>query len=265
MNYCANQFCLSKIGAAALCLFLGSFALNAAVADQSSKANGWILHQNTAFLGDQLVHISPLGIKVVCQKNGMTFLSRPPFDKFDLYNPKTRKVFRGALAHFESPIGIGEYMLNGFAFSHIPLVKDRSTTVHSLACTLYGSTPKFAAVQVARVRAKEMPSRNPKTVEYTVADQISSNPVVHALMCNWFALPQATGVPVEFAYRDTDNDQHKYLTMQSCERETVKAEDFATPGGLKVTDSAQGVNMGSVYDSEAVRMMFGDETDRNSK
>jgi hypothetical protein len=259
-----SLFGLRKTCARASCLLLSLSALSTSAADQS-KSNGWIVHQSTAFLGNQVVHISPIGIKVICQKSGMIFLSRPPFDKFDIYNPKTQKIFHGVLSEFKSPVGIGEYMVNGFAFSHIPLVKDKAVIDHTLACTLYTSTPKFAESQVSRVRAHEMATRNPKTVEFAVTEQVSSNPVVHQLMCNWFGLPQAPGVPVEFAYRDTDNDLHKYLVMLSCARETVKAVDFVAPAGLKVSDSVQGINMGSLYDSEAVRMMFGDETDRKSK
>jgi hypothetical protein len=260
----ANLFGLRKTWARTICLLLSLSALSAAAADQS-KANGWIIHQSTAFVGNQVVHISPIGIKVICAKSGMIFLSRPPFDKFDIYNPKTQKIFHGLLSEFKSPLGVGEYMLNGFAFSHIPLVKGKVATDHALSCTLYTSTPKFAEAQVLRARAKEMPTRNPKTVEFAVTQQLSSSPVVHQLMCNWFGLPQAPGVPVEFAYRDIDNDLHKYLIMLGCEREAVKAEDFVPPVGLKVTDSVQSLNMGNLYDSEAVRMMFGDEADRKSK
>jgi hypothetical protein len=264
MNCYASQFCLSKIGVAALYMFLGSFALNAAAADRS-KANGWILQQSTAFMGNQIVHISPVGIKVICQRSGMIFLSRPPFDKYDLYNPKTKKIFHGVLSNFASPVQFGEVLVNNFAFSHIPLVKDKTTSAHGLACALYRSTAKFAETQIARAKAREMPTRNPKSAEFVVTDQISNNPVVQRLMCNWFGLPQAAGVPVEFAFRDTDNDLHRYLTMQSCERETVRPDDFASPHGLKDAPSAQGINMGSAYDSEAVRMMFGGEADRKPK
>jgi hypothetical protein len=242
-----------------LALAVSSVLIAGAV--ERSKQDGWILHQHCDPLGDQVVYVSPQGVKAVSPKSGLSILALPPFKQFVIYNLKTSKVYRIQSSHFRHPMERTFSAVNGFSLDIIPLVKDkdRDTSFAGVHSAQYKAPATFADSQKARFKAKEFPSRSPQTIEFAASTDISDNPDLSNLLCLWFCLPTVRGVPLSFRFRDMDRDLHEYLTTQSCERAAIKATDFVLPTTLKTASSAQDVYMGRVYDQEAVQMMFGGE------
>jgi hypothetical protein len=245
---------MSALGLAMSCLLLVDAA-------EQSKLNGWILHQHCDPLGDQVVLVSPVGVRAVSPKSGLSILALPPFKQFVIYNLKTGKICRVESSHFRHPMETTYSAVNGFSHSIIPLVKEKEkdTAFAGVHSTVYKATALFAEGQRARFKAKEFPSRVPETVEFVLSTDLSDNVGLSNLLCIWFSLPVAHGVPLDFRYRDMDHDLHQYLTTQSCEPAEVKAADFVLPSTLKTASSPQDVYMGRAYDQEAVQMMFGGE------
>jgi hypothetical protein len=178
-----------------------------------------------------------------------------------VYNLKTGKIFRVDAQAFTQPIERSYTSVNGFALKFVPLVKGEAKQtafpgVHSL---VYKSPPAFSVAQKIRFKAKEFPSRNPQSAECTVTNDLNSNSAINKVLYTWHCLPPLAGIPLDFRYRDMDNDLHEYLTTERCEHADIKAADFILPGTLKMATSAQDVYMGKAYDKEAVQMMFGGE------
>ena len=230
-----------------------------AKAAEQSKLNGWIIHQQCTFLGDHVVYVCPFGVKAICVKSGLSIQSCPPFDQYVIYNLTTGKIFRIEGTRFRHPMEKTLSACNGFSFGMIPLVRERETVLAGVPCTVYKATATFADSQLARFKAKEFPSRNPRSVQLTTTDEMTKSPGANRMLSCWYCLPPAPGLPLQFNYRDIDNDQHEYLALQKCERALLKDSDFALPPSLKSASSVQDVTMGNVYDQEAVQMMFGGE------
>lgn len=96
-----------------------------------------------------------------------------------------------------------------------------------------------------------------QAASYEVTKDLGIPEQVSTLLAETFGILNKSGFPFEVIYKNTNGDDHKYLTTSKITRSKINMQEFALPEGLKfVSDINRVFNTSEGLDAEKYLMDY---------
>jgi len=200
-------------------------------------SNSLRLLQGSWSAGRQEILISPFGIKISNPATQVVMILPPPYSEVHAYNSRTKRLFHVPLNKFVSPYATSMATIKGVTFTELKLNKMRALTYKGCSAEQWVLS-KAASERQQALRARgEIFRASPKTFEMLTSTKIPVNKQAIHFVCVYYALPDATGLPLAASYYNMINTHHHYLTTAKISAANATAKDYALPTNFKKADS----------------------------
>ncbi len=144
----------------------GTFTSPASAAKEAAATrDGWSIQQSTKLFGDISVIVSAKGVKATSRSQSLSMLCVSPFTEVVLFSERSKKCSVRPFSQFRCPAGRTLAVVNSGLLNEAPMVHKQTLTYQGMKVNVFASTAQFKATQLARFRAREIPSRGPMSVE----------------------------------------------------------------------------------------------------
>lgn len=207
------------------------------------KFDGWYLYQTSGVFGDQDVHISKEGIRIVDRKSGITVVSKAPKWNVTTIHPKAKTFCTSPASKYIGMTPADDLTRCGAGTAKIPFTKDTRAQVAGMDVLAF-VTPKSYEKQQEKAFNNE--SAGPyfiRNARFIVADKVTVPAQAAKILAMHYDVPApATGVPVDMKYFDLKGNLHVVLVTSSIENMAVNATIFdADTKGLKPLKTSRDV------------------------
>lgn len=205
--------------------------------------SGWYLYQTSGVFGDQDVHISKNGIRIVDRKSGLTVLSKAPKWNVLAINPKAKTYCSTDTSKYVGMTPPEVLTRCGAGTAKIPFVKESRTQVAGVDAQAL-ITPKTYEQQQEKALKNE--SASPyfiRNARFVVADKVTVPPQAAKILSLHYDVPTpAAGVPADMKYFDLKGNLHIVLVTSTIQSAPVDATIFdADTKGLKLLKTSRDV------------------------
>lgn len=212
-------------------------------APEVPKFDGWYLYQTSGVFGDQDIHISKDGIRIVDRKSGITVVSKAPKWNVTTIHPKAKTFCTSPASKYIGMTPADVLTRCGAGTAKIPFVKETRAQVAGMDVLAF-VTPKSYEQQQEKAFNNE--SAGPyfiRNARFIVADKIKVPAQAAKILATHYDVPSpATGLPVDMKYFDLKGNLHVVLVTSSIENKAVSATIFdADTTGLKSLKTSRDV------------------------
>lgn len=218
---------------------------------------GWKLDQRLRVLGDQTLFVSPLGVKAVNRKDGVTIMSPAPYVEVFTYSTKTQKFCKQKFDKSENPYARAVAMFSGIAHGQVPMNKVKDYSKGGLQWSEYQIPDSYKKARIAMWKRKEVTSSEPASGRIT-----GFHLPMDLKAVNWisrlYCVPITGSVPFDVTIEDVDAELHSLVKTFSMTSVKLSLADFKCPAGLKAVSDPRSVVQDESA-SDAIEMMMSPE------
>jgi len=222
---------------------------------EAPSVSGWKLDQRSRVLGDQTLFVSPIGVKAVNRKDGVTIMTPAPFEEVITFSTKTGKICRKSFAHADNPYARAVAMFSGVALGQMPLTKVRDFRKGGIEWSELKISESYGESRKALFKRNEVTSSEPssgRVLCFRLPMQKRAVDWVASLFC----VPRCGAIPYDVTFTDVDGDVHSMVKTFSMTPVKLSAADFKCPSGLRAVKDPRSV-IQDESSTDAIEMMMG--------
>jgi len=232
-----------------------TISTSALAAPQAKISDGWIINQKSQLFGEQLLLISPIGIKSANPKSSMTILMTPPFETVTAYNDQTKSVFQTPVKTFRSPMQKTYAIFNSNVLGEAPMEKTGTARLFGFTMVKYQSTKAYDMQQARLRKTDHIPSSNPRIIYIQSTEDFHLPAGAGTAQCRLYGLPLVPGIPLQVLTKDNDLTPASVLQSTQCIKTKVSPNDFMVPHSYKRVRSIEEITKSNV--TEDAMQLFG--------
>jgi hypothetical protein len=208
--------------------------------------DGWIINQAAKLYGNQILTVSPIGIKSANPKTGVCVVMTPPFDMVTMYSDQNHSIFQSPLKTFRSPAAKALALFNSLILGESPMIKVGTDNIHGFKIVKYQTTKEFSAKQALLRKTDKVPSSNPRIIDSQSTEDFHLAPGAGLGLCKLYGIPLVPGIPLYVECKDMDLSRSNYLESHKYTKTKVSARDFALPLGYRKLKGAEEIMQSNV-------------------
>lgn len=212
-----------------------------------------VLYQETKLFGEQVLVVSPIGIKTTGTRSSICLVLTPPFETVTMYNDRTRRIFQTPIKLFRCPLQKTFAIFNSYQLDEAPMIKVGVGAVAGFNVAKYQTTKAFNNRQLMLRRTDKVPASNPRIINSQSTDDFHLPEAVGTTLCRLYGVPIIPGIPIEVDCRDMDLSFSSLLQLKKSTKVKVSAADFAPPIGYKRLENVQEI-FNSNEDQDAMQL-----------
>ncbi len=191
------------------------------------------LRQTNKMAGDCDVLISNLGLRLTTKKTNLTFLFLPPYNEAICFARDSGKIFRCPIKSFRNTFSTSMTLLAAFTLEDARLKAAGRVKQGALDLVKFETTSEFEAMQLMRLKNRELGSLSPHHLVLLAADKLPYDKRISVLLERIYGLPKTGLIPISVRYRSVGGEDTAYLTTGVCRPCKIDAKTMQIPTGLK--------------------------------
>lgn len=205
----------------------------AAKAAGAAELSGYKLHQSLRIGGDVDLYVCPTALRVCFVKSRLNFVTRAPWKEAYLYCQDTGQIFRTPFSKVVSPYQQAMALFDGAITTQVKVLPRKSEKLLGVNCRICEDPPGQAQKLTELFKKGDITGRAPGKLRFVMTDSLKVPPQLASALSRFYALPDSSGVPLEFSFTTVGGDKMHELRTFKISPEKFLNADFDPPTGLK--------------------------------
>jgi len=247
----AHSICIASC-LAAFCLVLLS---SQSLADDTKYHTEILLKQRGRMLGDELVYLSPAGMRAENPHSKVIVVAKAPDWTIYKFCPGTKRFTQEHLQGLTSSLNKTNALFGGLLLIGATTTKVAECRIFGYAGTEYKEDKQFAQKGLAMRKAHNVNGDYPRAFQYRILDPTLFPKEEAHIMSILHAVPDLNGIPVSMRCESYEYTSYNFLTTSSIEPMTLARSQFDLPGGFQRVKEESQLTTDSETESALMNLM----------
>lgn len=218
----------ARTKSAVMLTLIGSFLFGSVCAAQPSRANPvWVLSQKDKRAGAIRVYVSDEAVKIENPRDKILVAARKPDWQIYLLNRSSKRYCRIPLKKYSGQLDDYLRLFKGIDFRRIPIALKGKTTFNSYPANYYMLDPgRSASYQLTEKQSGTRTNKVARAVTFLTLSDLPNAERSGALICRYYGLPDAPGIPILFKFTDIEGQGHNKLSTFSIRKQPSGGDIF---------------------------------------
>jgi hypothetical protein len=202
--------------------------------------NGVFISQFSQMFGEQILLISKIGCRIEAKSHGYVIMAKPPDWNVIIFNPEKLIYAEMPLKKWEGPYLASMHKAYSTKFSYLVKTTSETDMIQKLPVTrirykmdnVTGNVKEYLAYRAFLSVTKDIPASDP----------------LQKVIYQYYSIPLASGIPLEFDWMDRNYKWQKYVTTNKWWKGSCSQKNFELPPNAKKVKSSLDVVVSNLQD-----------------